>query len=407
MKSIDLECKVLLSKKLREVVNERTKFSLVVNKLIDGVGYGEIKVELNDDFGDFDGETCIILDFNKDAVEKYRDQTEDAEDAEDTENTVDVDDETNDESDNPEDQYIEEIDFEGGGNNYVANIFSSVDQDEDEVKEPKSRVKKTAKSKNKKRAAVGNIAVVDPDGAEKEFHKREIPKEFPQLNNQRCRSYIKNLEEFLSALNSANEKNNAKHINKSAYVVNEKYGSITINDLNISLKKNEPYDIGKISLDTLNESRDFVSLIRNKMIRFLTPEAAEDMMNNGDEDDDHGLEIFDSHEEAEREIGRFIDTDGDEDGEDDGDEDYEDDARRPSRNQKHSKQAKNSKSSKSSKKYKKPDRIDVSEDDIDKKTEEEEMIFNLTSGNKNDTNDTNDTNDDNDEPRVRKTRHRA
>jgi hypothetical protein len=103
-------------------------------------------------------------------------------------------------------------------------------------------------------------------------------------------------------------KEKSEAIDETAFIVNDKAGNITINDLDISLPLNMPYDLSNISAKRLAISRDLKSLIGQGLIRFVSPEEKLSYVDKAllqEDSKTHGLEVYDSPDEAEAAIGRM------------------------------------------------------------------------------------------------------
>jgi hypothetical protein len=99
------------------------------------------------------------------------------------------------------------------------------------------------------------------------------------------------------------EMEKAQSIPVPAFVVNEKMGMIAINDLGIDLPMNSPYNLANISASRIAQSADLKVLIRNGLVRFISPDEIQKYVdadvNTGSVPD---LQVFDSPAEAEAAI---------------------------------------------------------------------------------------------------------
>ncbi|GAG78178.1 unnamed protein product, partial [marine sediment metagenome] len=89
-----------------------------------------------------------------------------------------------------------------------------------------------------------------------------------------------------------------------AWIVNDKVGVLTINDLNITLQINAPYDLSNISARRVLMSRDLRGLLKSGYVRFVAP--AETIQYAGPEELIPGLEVFDSPDEAEANMSNSV-----------------------------------------------------------------------------------------------------
>jgi hypothetical protein len=117
------------------------------------------------------------------------------------------------------------------------------------------------------------------------------------------------------------QKEKEEAIDIPAYVVQESCRSLTINDLNISLTLNVPYDLSNISAHRIASSIELKKLIKNGTVKFVRPEELEDYVDRAEEafsTDDRGLQTYSNIGDAADDIGRTR-ADRDDDEEDDND----------------------------------------------------------------------------------------
>jgi hypothetical protein len=113
-------------------------------------------------------------------------------------------------------------------------------------------------------------------------------------------------------------KEKSEAIDVQAWIVNDQAGIMTINDLNISLPLNVPYDLSNISAKRISMSKDLKGLLKSGFVKFISPEEREEYVSKavGEATRTSSLEVFDSPDEAEAAIGRLgddlIDNDDDE-----------------------------------------------------------------------------------------------
>jgi hypothetical protein len=312
--SISINCKLSLSKKLRALVGKEATLTLVSQDIVDGKGTAILTLDSADTNGTIKpeemGETSIMLI-----------PVEIAEEAPNTSSPV------------------------------HASIFSTVPQGHH--KEP--IVKKLA-------------AVSAPEeGEEARAIKDEIevPEAFSDVQIPECKAWVKNMEELIDAINVAkNKKSNVdidsaqndrqkallqemkekeEAIDIPAWIVNDKVGEVSVNDLKISLKLNSPYDLSNISARRIAMSKDLKGLLREGYVRFISPTEKDRFVlkTMGETETIASLDVFDNHEQAMDNMGNII-------------------------------------SSRKSLIIDEETAMDVTEKDVETKTEDESMILNLT-----------------------------
>jgi len=150
-----------------------------------------------------------------------------------------------------------------------------------------------------------------------------------QPQNMGFMNYIKNYQELFSAVSESKnkiadiqvesiqegdsmgvrrqkailqeQKDMQESIGCDAYVVNEKCASLTINDIGLDLPLNMPKNLGNISAKKLASSRQLWDLFRQNYIRLVSPNEADHLMKNaGTMNRTYvpELEIYDSHYDA-------------------------------------------------------------------------------------------------------------
>lgn len=180
------------------------------------------------------------------------------------------------------------------------------------------------------RTAVDRIAVTTPPqtraeraNAIKHSEEIEVPEEFEAVKNPKVKKFIKDANDFYGAILVSKNKRSAvdvesitnprqravaeeqramdESIGLPSYIVNEKYASLQINDLNISLPLNSPIDLSRYSAKRLHESRDLKTIISGKMVRFISPEeAAEAIERSVSANSKDEPKVYNSSREAER-----------------------------------------------------------------------------------------------------------
>ena len=153
--------------------------------------------------------------------------------------------------------------------------------------------------------------------------KKEIvvPEAFETINEPECKEYITDLQELIAAANLAARskksdidvgsattaeeritlmemKDRAEATDIPAWVVNDKVGMLTINDLGTSLPLNSPVDLGSLSARKILASKDLRSLIKAGYVKFITPEEIGNFSPESSQNDMGSLEVFDNVDEA-------------------------------------------------------------------------------------------------------------
>jgi len=275
--NISLNCKISLSKKLRALLGNKGSIVLTTFELVDGKGLGRLSLASEIEGGKYDasildGETSIMI-------------------------------------------IPLSIGDEMPGAECVSSIFSTVPENA-----------KTDK-------VVQKIAVVNPPEKGKEKYamvsKEEIvtPQQFKELKNKECQKYIQDFEGLINAINAAKnkvsdislegitnvrelavrkeEKEKAEAIDIPAYIVNDKYAVLTINDLDISLYLNVPYDLSNISARRIAASNSLKGLLKSGIVKFISPTQKEEYIEKasfGGVAKEDGLQDFDNPEQAEAAI---------------------------------------------------------------------------------------------------------
>jgi hypothetical protein len=197
------------------------------------------------------------------------------------------------------------------------------------------------------------------------IQKVEVPEAFKQYEDPKCVEYIKDMDQLIQAVNVAKNKKSEVNpetasndrqravleemkekeeaIDVPAWIVNEKYGMMTINDLNISLKLNAPFDLSNISARKIASSKDLKSAIKSGTVRIISPDERDQLAIASLEEPEQigGLETFSNVDEAMGNMERTIPS-----------------SRKAVINDN--------------------DAIEISESDLDQPSEDESMIINLT-----------------------------
>jgi len=271
--NISINCKLSLSKKLRAILGKEASLTLVSQDIVDGRGTAILSLASEGISGDVKpeeiGETSIQLI-----------PVEIAEDSPTSQSPV------------------------------HASIFSTV------------------LPKGHKSPVVKKIAAVNPpeEGEEASAIKEkvEVPSAFSDLKDKECEKWINDMEGLIAVANVSRSKQSSidlstaqndreravlleikekeESIGVPAWIVNDKAGMLTVNDLNISLPLNSPFDLGNISAKRIIASKDLKILLREGYVRFISPKEKDELVVKHDEKEENevslGLEVFDRHEEA-------------------------------------------------------------------------------------------------------------
>lgn len=270
--NITLKCNVSLSKKLRSLLGNDGSITLVVQDIVNGKGHGLLTLDSEKCSSQFDTtETAIMI------------------------TPVALSDES------PNSESLSH-----------ASIFSSLPPQDEYA------------------PVVSKMASVHPPkkGQESKSIKKtiDIPKSFGELVNPECKQWINSMESLIEAANKAKNKSSNVDISSArndreravmmemkekeesidipAWIVNDKYGMLSINDLNISLPLNAPFDLSNISAKRVMASKDLSGLLKSGYVRFISPRQKDDLILKtiGGVEKVHGLEVFSDHEEAQASI---------------------------------------------------------------------------------------------------------
>jgi hypothetical protein len=122
------------------------------------------------------------------------------------------------------------------------------------------------------------------------------PSQFPELQQKAYKEYIRDYDQLMAEVNLAKDKvsdidpsqiadprlraieqerkEHMEAIEKKALIVTE-VSAISINDMDISLSGNTPYDLSNISAKRIAASSDLRALINQGLVRFIGPEEVE------------------------------------------------------------------------------------------------------------------------------------
>jgi len=193
---------------------------------------------------------------------------------------------------------------------------------------PQGAIFSTLPIRGESSPVVDRMAAVHAPEVGEESHavvaKKDIktPKEFGTIEDSDCKKWISNMEELIEAVSKAkgkrsdidpdmahNERERAlllelkekdEAIDRPAWIINNAGGALIINDLDITLPIDSPYDLSNISARRVIMSGDLKGLIKGGYVRFLSPSEKDSfLMSKTKEDVSVGLPVFDSPEQAE------------------------------------------------------------------------------------------------------------
>ena len=267
-----INCHVSLSKKLRALMGKEGSITLIVSEFKDGLGDGNLSIS---------GEN---IDFDKDIFEG--------------ETSIQI-------------EPVGKMQMEVGGEDQAcSNIFSSTP------------------NKGHSEKVVSKIAVVN---APERTEVSTAIKTKEQINTEAsisktvppsAKKWIADMEQLLQVVNKAKNKRSnididsaqtdrekavlmqmkekEEAIDTEAWIINDKFGNLSINDLGIAMPMNVPYDLGFISARRLAASIDLKTSIRDGLIRFISPKEKDHFIQKSIEvvEGIGSLPVFDRHEEA-------------------------------------------------------------------------------------------------------------
>jgi len=290
--SISIKCNISLSKKLRALIKNNTKFYMKSGTLVNGVGEGVISFEtdneqISNDF--FDKETSVMI--------------------------VPL------EIDAPRQERQENINDSG-----ISNLFMAGENIE-EIDDPILKKIAAVKAPNNR---IERASAVKP----KQQIEKETPEVFKVTQKPEAKKNITELNQLLKAVELAQdkkpnisdvdiskiqnprlkavameEKERSEAIDYSAFIVNISCATLTINDLGINLPLNTPYNLNNLSAKKIANSRELGAMLRSNMIKFIRPDEVQMYMDKVvNEQDKYGLEVYDNHRQAEAAIERNGDS---------------------------------------------------------------------------------------------------
>lgn len=271
--NISLNCNISLSKKLRSLLGTGGSITLIAPELQDGKGMGVLSLSgenIKFDGNKIEGETSIQL------------------------------------------EQVGDMKLEVGGDDQsCTNLFSSIPR------------------KGHSEKVVSKIAVVNaPEKCEVQTAiktKKQIQTEASiskSIPSPSCAKWIESMEQLMQTLKDSKirrseldvdsaktdrerallieAKEKEESIDTPAWVVNNKYGNLAVNDLGIALPMNIPYDLSNISAFRLAASRDLKSLIKGGFISFISPDDCKKYLDEiVNQESPDSLPVYDRHEEAE------------------------------------------------------------------------------------------------------------
>jgi len=192
----------------------------------------------------------------------------------------------------------------------------------------------TQQAPPQQRTAVDRMAAQHPtDNHNRSYYTQDelvVPQGFEHTQDPDFVSYVKSYQELMQAVNESKDKDCGirvdeinefdpihlkrqkallkeqkdmqESIGRDAYVVNEKCASLTINDIGLDLPLMMPKNLGNISAKKLASSRQLWELFRQKFIRLVSPNEADHLLKNASTINQTyvpELEIYDSRYDAE------------------------------------------------------------------------------------------------------------
>ena len=274
--NIVINCKVSLSKKLRLLIGEKGKVTLIAPDLDGGKGDGKLVIYSDDsNFGDE-----ITIDKTETAIMLIPQEIEEA--------------------------------MPSSDDSGVSSIFSSLPNKGEEEK----IVKKIGAVYAPSQAEVPR-AVIQQEQA-------PVPQQFAQTQNPSYQNFVTDIDGLMREVEKARDKTYdidiesimdprkralaleqrelVEGIDASAYVVNVKAGKLEISDLEITLVLNMPFDLSKISAKRIAGSRQLIDMLQRGWVKFLDPSETGEWVRKAEENIrsmDRSIEVFDHHEVAE------------------------------------------------------------------------------------------------------------
>jgi len=270
---LTIGCRISLSKKLRKVLGKGGTLSLNTEELEDGKGYARLSL-------------------SSDLREQYTGIPK---------------------------ELIDETSIQITG-------FEILDEIPNNETIPQGAIFSTIPQKGREEPIIKKMAVVHPPERDEVPHavvaKENIktPEMFSQLDDPECREWISNMEDLVnmakmskseSSINIENAatdrekavlmeaKEREEAIDIPAWIVNTEDAKLSINDMDISLDINAPYDLGSVSAKKIARSKDLRDSLKGGYIKFISPsEVAQYVEKSLNIAKSAGLEVFSSAEEA-------------------------------------------------------------------------------------------------------------
>ncbi len=270
MNSLNIKCQISLSKKIRKALlnDSDASITLILNSIKDGKGEGNMIIN-----GDIDENEAVKLLDSETNIQL-------------TPYSID---------ENLPSDYV------------VSNIFTSNAQPDITDNRVIKRIAVTkAPDDNAKKHAIKSRHVIIEEAAE------SID---PILKNPEFTEYVASLEDFDKAIAKTRHKKSSVNLDAisdprkkaiameqmnmeeamdiPAYIVNERFVSIAVNDIGIALPRNSPVSLNKFSVHTLNRSNDLKDLLNRGLIKFIDPNTIQEYTDKQEESTDMGLGLYD------------------------------------------------------------------------------------------------------------------
>ena len=280
---LDIECEISLSKKLRAIIGNQGSIGMVIiaNDVKDGKGRAIIKMESGPSDDGFD------INILRQSIGK--------------ETSIQF---------TPISIRDEDVPTES-----ITNLFSTAAQPVG----PRTAVDRLAATEAPDKNQVAH--------AIKRQEEIETPEVFPEYKEPEFQAFVSNFQELMMAVKAAQGKESeidldsiedprqralaaemkeqAEAIDIPAYIVNDTCSSVTLNDIDLSLGLNMPFNLANISAKRLASSGDLKSMLRSNHIKFINPndvDSYRQMASAGV--DKPGLETYSTRGEAEDAIGQ-------------------------------------------------------------------------------------------------------
>ena len=202
----------------------------------------------------------------------------------------------------------------------VTNIFSNenIAKDSADIAAHRTPVDRLAATEPPESRSQVSRSVVQPEEV-------QTPPAFSELDQPEVRKFVTSLNELLTSaseasnkeydvdIDSINDKRQralalekkelAESIDADAYIVNDSCASLSINDLELSLMLNVPYNLGNVSAKRVSNSADLKGMLKQGLVKFIEPKECEQYFRKAGQDPFQvGLDTYSSADEAERAI---------------------------------------------------------------------------------------------------------